>query len=263
MESKIALVTGAGRGIGKAIALALAKEGIDVVVNARHLPEIQATANEIKTLGHKSMAIQCDVSNYEAVKEMVHKIISQWGGIDILVNNAGVATSKLWEDSDRTDWETVININLGSVLNSSKAVIETMKQRGGGNIVNIASMAAKSVSDTAGPDYTASKAGVIAFTRQLAYEIGPYNIRINAICPATVMTTLTEITSEMEKKLISLTPLRRLSKPEDIANLVIFLVSDKARMITGASIDIDGGQRLSFLDWETYISFRKQPLSNY
>ncbi|MFQ5996328.1 MAG: SDR family NAD(P)-dependent oxidoreductase [Dehalococcoidales bacterium] len=257
MKSKIALVTGAGRGIGKAIALALAKEGMDVAVNARHLPEIEVTAAEIETLGQRSMAVQCDVSDYEAVKNMVQRIINEWGGIDILVNNAGVAMSKMWEDMEKEEWEKVIDINLGSVLNCSKAVIETMKQRGGGNIVNISSMAAKSISDTSSPDYTASKAGVIAFTRQLAYELGPHNIRVNVVCPATVMTTITEITPEAEKKLIGVTPLRRLSAPEDIANVVTFLVSDKARMITGATIDIDGGQRLGFLDWETYVNIRK------
>ncbi len=257
MKSKIALVTGSGRGIGKAIALALAKEGMDVVVNARHLPEIKATAAEIEALGRRSMVIQCDVSDYEAVENMVQRIVGQWGGIDVLVNNAGIAMSKMWEDMEREEWEKVIDVNLGSVLNCARAVIETMKQRGGGNIVNIASMAAKSISDTSSPDYTASKAGIIAFTRQLAYELGPYNIRVNAICPATVVTTLTEITPDMEKKLIGVTPLRRLSAPEDVANVVTFLVSDKARMITGASIDIDGGQRLGFLDWETYVKIRK------
>jgi len=257
VKSKIALVTGSGRGIGKAIALALAKEGMDVVVNARHLPEIKATAAEIEALGRRSMVIQCDVSDYEAVENMVQRIVGQWGGIDVLVNNAGIAMSKMWEDMEREEWEKVIDVNLGSVLNCARAVIETMKQRGGGNIVNIASMAAKSISDTSSPDYTASKAGIIAFTRQLAYELGPYNIRVNAICPATVVTTLTEITPDMEKKLIGVTPLRRLSAPEDVAHVVTFLVSDKARMITGASIDIDGGQRLGFLDWETYVKIRK------
>jgi len=257
LKSKIALVTGSGRGIGKAIALALAKEGMDVAVNARHLPEIKATAAEIQVLGQRSMAIQCDVSDYEAVENMVRRIVGQWGGIDVLVNNAGIALSKMWEDMEKEEWEKVINVNLGSVLNCSRAVIETMKQRGGGNIVNIASMAAKSISDTSSPDYTASKAGIIGFTRQLAFELGPYNIRVNAICPATVVTTLTEITPEMERKLMAITPLKRLSQPEDIANVVTFLVSDKARMITGASIDIDGGQRLGFLDWETYVKIRK------
>jgi 3-oxoacyl-[acyl-carrier protein] reductase len=257
LKSKIALVTGSGRGIGKAIALALAKEGMAVAVNARHLPEIKATAAEIQALGQRSMAIQCDVSDYEAVENMVRRIVSQWGGIDVLVNNAGIAMSKMWEDMEKEEWEKVINVNLGSVLNCSRAVIKTMKQRGGGNIVNIASMAAKSISDTSSPDYTASKAGIIGFTRQLAFELGPYNIRVNAICPATVVTTLTEITPEMEKKLMGITPLKRLSQPEDVANVVTFLVSDKARMITGASIDIDGGQRLGFLDWETYVNIRK------
>jgi len=258
MINKIALVTGAGRGIGKAIALALAKEGMDVAVNARHLEGIMATATEIERLGQRSIAITCDVSDYEAVKGMVQQIVTKWGGIDILVNNAGVATSKMWEDMEKSDWDRVLNVNLSSVLNCSKAVLETMKQRGGGSIINIASMAGKTISDMSGPDYTASKAGIIGFTRQLAFELGPYNIRVNAVCPATVMTSLTEITPEIEEKLIRVTPLRRLLRPEDVANIVAFLVSDKASMITGSAIDIDGGQRLGFLDWETYVSFRKR-----
>lgn len=257
MKKKVALVTGSGRGIGKATALALAQEGMDVVVNARHLPEIEAVAAEIEKLGQKAMAIQCDVADYEAVKAMVQRVGEEWGGIDVLVNNAGVATSKLWEDMDKKDWQMVIDINLGSVLNCSRAIIEPMKRQKGGNIVNIASMAAKSMSDTSGPDYSAAKAGVLAFTRQLAFELGPYNIRVNAICPATVVTTITEMTPEMEKKLLSVTPLGKLSMPEDVANVVTFLVSEKARMITGTSIDVDGGQRLSFLDWETYYNIRK------
>jgi len=257
MINRVALVTGAGRGIGKAIALALAKEGVGMVVNARTLESIKNTAMEIEKLGQKSIAIQCDVSNYEDVVQMVDKIITKWGGIDILVNNAGIGISKLWEDSVKTDWEKVISINLGSVLNCSKAVVETMKERGGGCIVNIASMAGKTISDMAGPDYTATKAGIIGFTRQLAFELGPYDIRVNAICPGTVKTSLTEMTPEIEEKLKSVTPLRRLVKPEEIANVVSFLISEKAMMITGSTIDIDGGQRLGFIDWDTYLNIRK------
>ena len=260
MKSKIALVTGAGRGIGKAIALALAKDGVDVAVNDVRLPDIESTISEIENLGQKAMAVQYDVSRYDAVKEMVHQIVSNWGGIDILINNAGVAKSKLWEDMEEKEWQAVISVNLGSVLNCSRAVIETMKERGGGNIISMSSMSAKSISDTASPDYTASKAGIIGFTRQLAYELGPYNIRVNAVCPGTVVTTLTDISPEMKKKLMEVTPLRRLSMPEDIANLITFLVSDKARMINGTSIDIDGGQRLGFLDWQTFLNVRKGTL---
>ncbi len=262
MNNKIALVTGAGRGIGKAIALALAKEGISTAVNARTLNSIKNTAMQVEAMGQRSMAIQCDVSNYESVKEMVDKIITEWGGIDILVNNAGIGISKLWEDSVKTDWEKVISINLGSVLNCSKTVIETMKERSGGCIINIASMAGKTISDMAGPDYTATKAGIIGFTRQLAFELGRYNIRVNAICPGTVKTSLTEMTPEIEEKLKALTPLRRLVKPEEVANVVSFLISEKAEMITGSSIDIDGGQRLGFIDWDTYIYFRKGKKGN-
>lgn len=256
MSSKIALVTGSGRGIGKAIALALAREGVDTAVNARTLAAIEATAAEIEALGQKSMAIQCDVANYGEVRQMVDRIVAEWGGIDILVNNAGVGISKMWEDLEKADWDRVINVNLGSVLNCSKAVIATMKQSGG-CIINIASMAGKTISDMAGPDYTASKAGIIGFTRQIAFELGHYNIRVNAICPGTVKTPLTEIPADVEEKLISVTPLGRLVTPEEVANVVIFLASDKAVMITGTTIDIDGGQRLSFLDWQTYVRIRE------
>jgi len=203
------------------------------------------------------MAIQCDVADYVRVRKMVDQVVAKWGGIDILVNNAGVGTTKMWEDMEKADWDRVINVNLGSVLNCSKAVIETMKKRGGGCIINIASMAGKTISDMAGPDYTASKAGIIGFTRQLAFELGPYNIRVNAVCPGTVKTSLTEMTPEVEEKLISATPLRRLVRPEEVASVVTFLASDKAMMITGSTIAIDGGQRLGFLDWETYVRIRK------
>ena len=257
MSSKIALVTGAGRGIGKAIALALAKEGVATAVNAIHLAGIQATAAEIEALGQRSMAIPCDVADYHGVKKMVDQIVASWGGIDILVNNAGVAKNKMWEDTEKADWDRVISVNLGSVLNCSKVVVKTMKQRGGGCIINVASMAGKTISDAASPDYTASKAGIIAFTRQLAFELGPYNIRVNAICPGTVKTAMAEMAPEVEKKLVSLIPLRRFPSPEEVAYVVTFLASDKAAMITGTTIDIDGGQRLGFLDWETYVKLRK------
>jgi 3-oxoacyl-[acyl-carrier protein] reductase len=257
MTEKIALVTGAGRGIGKAIALALGRDGIDVAVNDIHMEDIKTTAAEIEALGQRAIPVKCDVSDYGEVNRMVEQIVKEWGGLDILVNNAGIATSKMWEDLEKADWDRVINVNLGSVLNCSKAVTEIMKMRGGGSIINMASMSAKSISDAASPDYTASKAGIVAFTRQLAYELGPYNIRVNAICPGTVMTPLTDIPAEIEKKLIDATPLRRLVKPEEVGNVIAFLVSDKAAMITGTTIDIDGGQRLGFLDWDTYVKVRK------
>jgi len=257
MRSKIALITGAGRGIGKAIALALAEEGVDIAVNDKEPATVENTATEIRALGYKSLAFQCDVADYAEVRKMVDQIVVEWGGIDILVNNAGVVLSKMWEDLDKADWDRVINVNLGSVLNCSKAVTKTMKERGGGCIINIASMSGKTISDIASPDYTASKAGIIGFTRQLAFEVGHYNIRVNAVCPGTVKTARVEMAPMVEEKLRTQTPLRRLVRPEEVANVVAFLVSDKAEMITGSTIDIDGGQRLGFLDWETYVRIRK------
>jgi NAD(P)-dependent dehydrogenase (short-subunit alcohol dehydrogenase family) len=221
------------------------------------MEDIEATAKEIEALGRRAIPVKCDVSDYGEAKGMVEQIVKEWGGIDILVNNAGIATSKMWEDLEKADWDRVISVNLGSVLNCSKAVTEIMKRRGGGSIINMASMSAKTISDAASPDYTATKAGIVAFTRQLAYELGPYNIRVNAICPGTVMTPLTEIPPEIAEKLISATPLGRLVRPEEVGNVITFLVSDKALMITGTTIDIDGGQRLGFLDRETYVKVRK------
>ena len=258
MKGKVALVTGSSQGIGKAIALALAKEGADVAVNGRRLAPIEATAKEIETLGRKAMVAQADVSDYEQVQRMMNSIVDKFGGIDILVNNAGADIHKLFEDTTKEDWDKIIKNNLVAVLNCSHAVLTAMKRRGGGSIINIGSMAAKSISDMASPDYTAVKAGVLAFTRQLAFEWGRYNIRVNAINPGTVKTAMAaDMTPDIEKKLISITPLGRFSKPEEVANIVTFLASDEALMITGTTIDIDGGQRLGFLDWETYVKVRK------
>ncbi len=261
LKNKIGLVTGGGRGIGKAIALALAKEGVDVaIVYNTDLASAEATAAEIRALGQRSMIIRCDVAVWEDAKETVDRVVREWGGIDVLVNNAGTSPLGMVEDIEKSEWDYVMSVDLDGTYNCSRAVIGPMKQRGGGNIVNISSMAGKRISFMSGAHYAAAKAGVLAFTRQLAFELAHFNIRVNALCPGAVITPTMEHKwpRELMEKVGSQIPLGRLGLPEDIADVVTFLVSDKARWITGAAIDVDGGQNLGRMDWETYVRARKR-----
>ncbi len=261
-HGKIALVTGAGQGIGRAIALGLAGEGADVVVNDLNLDLAENTAKEIRAIGPKAMAIQANVAIEKEVEAMVARMVNEWGGIDILVNNAGTGRPLMVEDMDKSEWDRILDINLGGVFNCSRAVIPAIKARGGGKIINIASLAGKTMSYHGGADYTASKAAVLGFTRHLAFELGPYGINVNAICPGVTMTPLVESAStpEMRESVRGRTPLKDLVKPEDIADAVIFLASRKARMITGSTIDVDGGISLGLQDWDTYVRTRKEAL---
>lgn len=263
-QGKVALVTGAGQGIGRAIALGLAGEGADVGVNDLNLELAENTAKEIRAIGSKAMAIQANVAIEKEVEVMVARMVNEWGGIDILVNNAGTGRPMMVEDMDKSEWDRILDINLGGVFNCSRAVIPAIKARGGGKIINIASLAGKTMSYHGGADYTASKAAVLGFTRHLAFELGPYGINVNAICPGVVMTPLVEAhsTLEMRESVKSRTPTRDLVKPEDIADAVIFLASKKARMITGSTIDVDGGISLGLQDWDTYVRTRKEFLKH-
>jgi 3-oxoacyl-[acyl-carrier protein] reductase len=257
---KIALVTGAGQGIGRAIAIGLAKEGADVAINDINLNSAESTAKEVSAIGRKAMAIQANVAVEKEVEVMVARVLHEWGGIDILVNNVGNSRLMMVEDMEKSGWDEILDANLGGVFNCTRAVINTMKARGGGKIINIASLAGKTgTSYFGGADYTASKAGVLGFTRNLAFELGPHKINVNAICPGFTMTPRIESrsTPEMREAIRNRIPLRDLVRPEDIANAAIFLASEKARMITGTSIDIDGGVSLGLQDWENYVRMRK------
>ena len=170
LEGKIALVTGAGQGIGKAIALTFAREGADVAVDDINIDTAEGTASEVKALGRRSMAIKADISIHDEVTRMMNKIIEEWGGIDILVNNAGIGNTRLVEDLTDEEWRHIFGVNLDGTFYCSKEVLETMKSRGGGRIINIASPAGKSMTRAACAAYTASKAGVLGFTRHLALK---------------------------------------------------------------------------------------------
>jgi NAD(P)-dependent dehydrogenase (short-subunit alcohol dehydrogenase family) len=261
LKERIALVTGGGQGIGRGIAIGLAKEGAWVAVNDLSRDRAESTAQEIIALGRQAIVIPANVADAQEVSSMVSRVKGEWGRIDILVNNAGIAPAKMVEDMDKDEWDNVLDVNLGGVFNCSKAVIEIMKsQGGGGKIVCISSLAGKLMSFNAGANYTASKAAILGFTRHLAFELGPYGINVNAVCPGFTLTPLLEksLPPDQMEAVKKRMPLRSLVTPEHVANAVVFLASDKARMITGCSIDVDAGGSLAWQDWDSYVSARRK-----
>lgn len=242
MENKnqVAVVTGAAKGIGKEIALALAKEGIKVVVSDLKVEECQVVVEEIKALGGEASAVACDVSKKEDVDAMVSKTISDFGSLNILVNNAGIFPFIPFMDMTEENWDKVIDVNLKSIFLTSQAAAKVMPE--GGKIVNISSIAAY-VGFSGLTHYCASKGGVNGMIRALAIELAPKKINVNNVAPGAIETpgATGAQTEEMKKGTISVIPAGRMGLPEDIANAVVFLASDKADYITGQTLVVDGG----------------------
>lgn len=248
----MALITGGGRGIGRAIALAFAREGADAAVAARTLAEVEAVAEAIRALGRRAIAIPCDVTDPEAVAACVRKAEAELGPIQILVNNAGVAVSARLTETDDDLWQRHLMVNMTGAFYMSRAVLPGMLARRWGRIINIASTAARQgYAYTAA--YTASKHGLLGLTRALALEVVEANITVNALCPGFVATDLTweaarriaEKTGrsyeEAVRTLAGFSPQKRLIEPEEVAHLAVLLGSEEARGITGQAINIDGG----------------------
>lgn len=242
LEGKVALVTGASRGIGKAIALLLAENGADVAVNfAGSTAAAEAVAAEIEKMGRKAILVQGDVSKTEVCAEMVDKVVKELGHIDILVNNAGITRDTLLLRMKEEDWDAVLNTNLKGVFNCTKAAVKYMAKQRRGAIVNISSVVAL-MGNAGQANYAAAKAGILGFTRSVAKEMAARGIRVNAVTPGFIKTDMTSVLSEkvvaaMEASI----PLARLGEPEDIAKAVLFLVSDNAAYITGQTLHVDGG----------------------
>jgi 3-oxoacyl-[acyl-carrier protein] reductase len=260
LEGKIALITGAGRGIGKGIALTFAKEGADVAVNDIDLGNAEATASEVRALGRRSMAVQADVGKADEVNRMVERVLREWGGVDILVHNAGVGNQLLVEDMTPADWQWVIGVNLNGAFYCAKAVIENMRARGGGKIIFISSLAAIKMSIGNCVAYTASKSGLLGLTRHLAFEVGPYKINVNAILPGMTITPMMQHSAvpEAVQSYKNRFPLKDVNRPEDIANAAVFLASSRARTITATNIIVDNGELVVQQDWEGYVRKRKE-----
>lgn len=256
LVGKRAVVTGAGRGIGRSIALALAQAGANVAVTARTPSEIEQLVAEIQAIGHQSLAVSCDVTDPEQVTNMATTLIEGLGGVDILVNNAGNAGSHKFLNHSDELWHRMLSINLTSVYYVTKAFVPILIEQRYGRIINIASIASR-VGGSYIAAYTAAKHGVLGLTRALAVELMPYNITVNAICPGYVNTPMTDesvsnivaLTGMPESKaretLVNTSPQKRLIEPEEVAAITVFLAQDINRGITGQAINIDGGGLMS------------------
>jgi len=242
LEGKVALVTGSSRGIGRAIALKLASQGAKVVVNyQKNAAAAQEVVDMIKAAGGEAVAIQADVSKFDEAQALVKSAIDTFGRLDILVNNAGTTRDNLIALMKEEEWDVVLNTNLKSAWNMSKAAGRVMMRQRFGRIVNITSVSG--LAGQAGQsNYSASKAGLIGLTKALAKELGPRNITVNAVAPGFVPTDLTaDLPAELKEAMLKMTPLGRFGTPEDVANAVAFLVSDEAAYITGQVLSVDGG----------------------
>ncbi len=241
LEGKVALVTGGAQGIGRAIGLLLAQRGATIVISDINIQKAEETAKEIETLGRKAMAVQVDVGNYQEVENMVDAIVERFSRIDILVNNAGITRDKLILRMSEEDWDSVIRINLKGTFNCTKAVLKYMSRQRSGKIVNIASVVGM-MGNAGQANYSASKAGIIGFTKTIAREFAQRGINVNAIAPGYIQTPMTDVLPEkVKEELRRLIPMERLGQPEDVAQAVLFLVSEASSYITGQVLNVNGG----------------------
>ncbi len=243
LEGKVALITGGSRGIGRATALAFADAGADVVIASRKLPDLEAVDKELKGKGVKSLAVATHVAKLEDLKNLVEKVKAEFGRIDILINNAGTNPySGYLLDAEEWAWDVTMNVNLKGPFLLSQLVARIMRDQGGGNIINIASIAGLRAGGL--PIYSVTKAALIMLTQCMARELGQYNIRVNAVAPGIIETRFSEpLWKEpaVGEAVAKRTALGRRGAPDDVAGVVLFLASDHAKYVTGETIIIDGG----------------------
>ena len=240
--SRVALITGGTRGIGKQIAITLAKEGYDIALNYRtENDDLVNSKKEIESCNVKCLAVQGDVSNYDDCERFVKEIIDEFGQIDVLVNNAGITKDMLLMRMKKEDFEQVVDVNLVGTFNVTKNVINYMLKAKSGRIINISSVVG--ISGNAGQsNYSASKAGIIGFSKSLAKEVASRNILINCIAPGFIQTDMTNVLKdEVKEEIAKNIPLKRMGTPEDVAKVVKFLASEDSSYITGQVIHVDGG----------------------
>ena len=242
LQNKVAIVTGSSRGIGAAIALEFASQGAVVVVNCRQdTSQAEAVVGQVEASGGRAVAIQADVSLSADAQRLVKETLERFGRLDVLVNNAGTTRDTLLMMMSEEDWDLVLRTNLKSAFNCCKAALRPMVKQRSGRIINVTSVSG--LAGQAGQtNYSASKAGMIGFTKALAKEVGARNITVNAVAPGFVPTALTDVLTPEQKQMItSMTPLGRFARPEEIAYAISFLASDRAAFITGQVLSVDGG----------------------
>jgi len=243
LKDKVAIITGGARGIGKATAIRMVKEGASVALLDIQAEEVSHTVKELQAMGGEAIGIHADVTHKNEVEKAVDETLSQWRRVDILLNNAGIVKPALLEDVQDEDWDEVVNVNLKGTFFCTRAVLPFMKKASYGKIINISSRA--SLGKELRTVYGAIKAALIGVTRTWALELAQYNINVNAIGPGPIATELFTAANPMDsprtKTIINGIPLKRIGQPEDVANLVIFLASDESSFITGQAIFICGG----------------------
>ncbi|KAA3617842.1 MAG: 3-oxoacyl-[acyl-carrier-protein] reductase [Calditrichaeota bacterium] len=238
---KVVVVTGSSRGIGKEIALGFAKSGATVVISGRNIESLQGVEKEIGETGAKSLAVAADVGKVEDATNLIKQTLETFGKIDVLVNNAGITRDNLLLRLSEDDWDSVLNTNLKGAFNCLKACTKPMMKQRGGVIINITSVVGV-IGNAGQVNYSASKAGMIGLTKSSAKELASRNIRVNAVAPGFIETDMTENLPEKAKEeLINSIPLSKLGSAQDVAELVLFLSSNKAKYITGQTVNVDGG----------------------
>ncbi len=248
LDGKVAVVTGASRGIGKAIAETFAREGADVVVNyVKSENEAKEVVKQIKAMGRRALAIKADVSKRADAQRMFNKILAEFGRVDILVNNAGIGTGGTTLDTPEEDWDRVIAVNLKGPFNCTQIAAKTMVEQKSGKIINISSISGLGGAPVGELAYCCAKAALIAMTTVAAQDLGPYGINVNSVAPGWTRTDMTsratrEKTEELQKLKAGMAAMRRIGEPQDIANTVLFLASNEASFVTGQVLVADGGR---------------------
>jgi len=241
LQGKVALVTGGAQGIGRAIALALAREGAAVVLSDINLPKAEETAREVIQLGREALAVGGNVAQAKDAEAMVEEAVQKFGRLDILVNNAGITRDQILLRMKEEDWDAVLAVNLKGTFNCTKAALRYLVKQKSGKIVNIASVVGE-MGNAGQSNYAASKAGVIGFTKAIAREYAARNIQVNAVAPGFIDTAMTQAIPAKEREfLIQQIPMQRLGTPDDVAEAVLFLASPSADYITGQVLNVNGG----------------------